>query len=121
MQALRIADKDGWEVALAYLDDPLVDGPDEEKRFKKARRAVQLNKTAANFKKRQNDNPSSEYERRTKSKNYGVAEGEQGTSYQARGTSARKTWGQENTCWTCNRAGHFASSCPRRRNFTNTK
>ena len=35
MQALRIADREGWDVALAFLDDPIVDNPDQEKATEK--------------------------------------------------------------------------------------
>ena len=116
IQALRIADKEGWDVALAFLDDPLVDGPDEEKRLKKARRTVQTNKSLTNSKKREN-NTVSEYERRSKLRNYGASDGRQGTSNYQTTTNSRKSWGQDSKCWSCNRLGHFSSSCPYTRDY----
>ena len=38
LKVLRIADKDGWDNALAYLSDELASGSEDEKRLKKARR-----------------------------------------------------------------------------------
>ena len=38
MQALIIADKEGWDVALGYVKDPIVKNVEQENRLKKARR-----------------------------------------------------------------------------------
>ena len=38
MQAIIIGDKEGWDIALGYVSDPLVKTAEQEKRLKKARR-----------------------------------------------------------------------------------
>ena len=117
MQALRIADREGWDVALAFLDDPLVDNPDQEKRLKKARTTVQANKSSH---KKRNSNFVAENRWRSRRKNYGADEERSGNStYQPSShTGNKRSWGQTNTgpCWICNRFGHFASNCPNSNN-----
>ena len=49
LKALRIADNEGWDTALAYLSDDLASCSEEEKRMKKARRVVHTNRVRSGF------------------------------------------------------------------------
>ena len=52
MTALRLADKDGWDVALAFLSDELASNVAQEKRIKEARKDAAAKRTTSSSKKR---------------------------------------------------------------------
>ena len=117
MEALRIADKEGWDVALAYISEELVTGEENEKRLKKARRDA---KTSRDEKKKTYSSTS----QRTRFQPYSYdkyPKKEEGSDKSYNSTSRengyyRKSRKLDNiTCWICSRFGHVATYCPNKR------
>ena len=104
LKLLRIADKDGWDTALAYVSDDLASNSDDEKHLKAARRAAQT--------KRQSS------KRRERSSLYSSEIGNDWASNRPEGDY---TWCSNNfkpnsksdakICWSCGKFGHFSSPC----------
>ena len=110
MQALIIADKEGWDVALAYVSDPLVRTAEQEKRLKKARREAQAAKDSSSKKKRDSENarfgPKRSYQNECQD---GSSRKRQNNLY---GNLDRRSWGPEpKKCWRCGAYGHLSTRC----------
>ena len=123
MQALIIADKEGWDVALGYVADPIVKDAEQEKRLKKARREAMANKTNKEAGKNpglSDINGGKAKKRRLDMDNMkeGVRYGRQNNGYNYN-TDRRNSGFQARTCWTCGSPTHMASNCMRNSNNKN--
>ena len=95
---LTVTDCYGWEIAQAYLADPIASDSEDEKKLKKARKEVKANKEEKRraVKSKRRENPSS------KRPFHGS---------NARGSLPASHHSQSPTCWRCGRPGHFSRSC----------
>ena len=105
MEVLRIADKEGWDVALAYVSEDLVQGPDKEKKLKKARRYAQ------DFRETKKKRAPSRVDDRFSMKKEDGNEAFRGKFKTFRDTEKR-------TCWSCGRMGHLYENCPKKGRYT---
>ena len=111
MQALIIADKECWDVALAYVSDPLVRTAEQEKRLRKARREAQAAKDSLSKKKRDSENarfgPKMAYQNE-----YQDASSSSKKQNNLYGNFDRRSWGPEpKKCWRCGAYGHLSTRC----------
>lgn len=112
-QALVFADKEGWDVALAYLDDPLVATPDQEKRLKQARKEAKSSRESSGKRKSTKQSDKSKFKKDS-------SEGGSTSTYGQRGTAAARisvdNRGRvhERSCWICGRTDHISPNCTRR-------
>ena len=110
MKALKIADKEGWDVALAYLSDELASDDEQEKRLKKARRDTDSKRATSG--KRVMRNP--DYGKRDTKKftgNFG-----EGQPFYQKPFLGRKSWPSDDkvVCWSCGRLGHKSTQSPQK-------
>ena len=110
MEVLRIADREGWDTALAYLSDDLVADPESEKRLKKARRTAQ----ASRENKKQCTSSYHGVKRTTDRKTDGNDWKDKNSNTSPSFKRFRNT--DSKTCWSCCRLGHMPPNFPYRRN-----
>ena len=107
MEALRIADKEGWDIALAYLSEELVTGTDKEKRLKKAR------KETVGSRVEKKSRPHAQWAAKPYAKNDDRRDKNGNYRPYYSGSFSKKSSNIDNlTCWSCNRLGHVATNCP---------
>ena len=109
MKALKIADKEGWDVALAYLSDELVSDDEQEKRLKKARRDTESKRVS-----KRRATQKTDYRKRGGKRYSGdFGDGQQEQSGQ-KPYIPKKSFPSEDkvTCWSCGKLGHRSPMCP---------
>ena len=105
LKVLRLADKDGWDAALAYLSDDLADDEGDRKCMRKAKKTAQTNKDMSQ--KSASRYVTGRYQ--AVASRVATHPGPSGTRYTTDYASDRET----RTCWVCGRMGHLAKSCRR--------
>lgn len=85
LKLLCIADREGWETALAYQGDALADDELDEKRLDRARKISQVARV------------------KTSGRSAGTSTGK-----------APLRFGDRITCWDCGRLGHTVRDCPQK-------
>ena len=120
MKCFRLADKEGWDVALAFLSDDMASDDDEAKRLKTARKETKAKREQRdnardrpNRQRREGRFSRGEQPRGPRSpsreqNDYGRYRDNAGFDTGNRGYSTRRP---ENTCWRCGRIGHLSFQC----------
>ena len=114
IEALRVADKEGWDVALAYLNEDLVSGAEKEKKLKTARKEATTAREVAAKKRKLSSHQNYTTERDGKKKEdwYSQNRGERSSyGFGGRKYGNEKKERTDKTCWTCGRMGHFWAAC----------
>ena len=125
-QALIIADKEGWDVALGYVKDPIVKNAEHKKRLKKARKEAAT--TRANKEAGKKRAQSFTDGGKSKIRKGEVEDTREGNMYGRLGggynrTEQRSGGFQPRACWLCGSFAHLANNCTRNntRNSTNSR
>lgn len=90
IKLIRLADREGWAVANAYISDDLASDTEDEKRIQRAVRTVAASTKA----KIKNKKPYAKSEEKPQQATKG------------------KTQAEAIVCWTCGKNGHISVYCP---------
>ncbi len=113
---IRLADRDGWEVAFAYMSDDLAEDESDRKLMSKAKKAVANEKSdkkdsqSQAAKGRQGGSSSGYNQSRDKSRR-GDADHGSSSGYTTGYATGRKRPFPGRRCFNCNKHGHIAEEC----------